>query len=312
MDSSELIQSARRYAGRALDDHSNGDHDMALLNAGVMLEHLAKSLLCGHHPSLIVEGRSFDSLLIANKLAHLAKSNGVRTIGLEEACQRVSQVLKSFPKPELLRRVADARNGVAHVAAWNPLTVREVIVLAISAAHTILAELSIAPADFWADHHATVTALLDAQSAATQQSATMKLATAKRRYDHSGATPTLVSLWNTMPPSMDIVTAVTGPAGHIDIPCPACGNRATSVGYGDIDLEFDDDRENGPHVIGALIRWCPDEISCVLCGLALDGFELRSLGLHEIILREPTQEELDDYFRATTEMAEDLYDGPPY
>lgn len=123
MDPDMLYASAERFAGLALRDFAEGRYDMAVLHAGVMLEHLAKAYLTGLHPSLIVEAGSFDSLLLACGYKELAAKPGtLRTIGLSEAVKRLAQTIQEFPyrKPqEELKSLVEARNGVAHAAMWD-------------------------------------------------------------------------------------------------------------------------------------------------------------------------------------------------
>jgi hypothetical protein len=97
MDSDRLYTSAERFAGLALRDFAEDRYDMAVLHAGVMLEHLAKAYLAWLHPSFIVEAGSFDSLLLAcghEQLATNPNPGALRTIGLSAAVKRLAQIVQ--------------------------------------------------------------------------------------------------------------------------------------------------------------------------------------------------------------------------
>ena len=64
MKDSLLAQSAD-WAQRAIKSHLDADAQHFVVEAGVSFELLGKAYLAGIHPSLIVDGRSFGSLLQA-------------------------------------------------------------------------------------------------------------------------------------------------------------------------------------------------------------------------------------------------------
>lgn len=95
----QLAASSGKWMEAALAAFSNGSssEDLAVHHVGVATEHLLKAFLAGLHPSLIVDGKDFDSLLYAAGHGERLQVRGsrVKTIQLGEAYDRAQKILKS-------------------------------------------------------------------------------------------------------------------------------------------------------------------------------------------------------------------------
>jgi hypothetical protein len=84
-----------RFSRMALRDYLATDWTMFFVHSGTGLEQLAKAYLASFHPSLIADGKSFDSLLHACGRGGHARTprEAMRTIGAAEAISRCGQIL---------------------------------------------------------------------------------------------------------------------------------------------------------------------------------------------------------------------------
>lgn len=94
----QLAVSSGKWMEAAFAAFSEGpsSEDLAVHHAGVATEHLLKAFLAGLHPSLIVDGRDFNSLLYATGHGGLLQVRGaqVKTIQLGEAYDRTQKDLE--------------------------------------------------------------------------------------------------------------------------------------------------------------------------------------------------------------------------
>jgi hypothetical protein len=98
---------------RSLDAWCEDERDMAVLHCGIAVEHLLKAFLASKHPSLLVDGRDFSSLLhavgegaYATVDEHLTKS-----IGALECFRRVAQ-LTALPVTERQSQFSALETGL--------------------------------------------------------------------------------------------------------------------------------------------------------------------------------------------------------
>ncbi|MER7807861.1 hypothetical protein [Streptomyces sp900116325] len=271
LDAEHLAASSRKWMEAALAAFTNGStsEDLAVHHAGVATEHLLKAFLARIHPSLIVEGRDFPSLLYAAGEGGLlqVRESRVKTIQLGEAYDRAHKILKgripSRPQPKDPWPLADARNGVAHAGYHDRAEVIEVFTSCIKVIDPLLVELGIGP-DYWGDHKALHEKLLIEGVEAARVRLEQKLARARRvftqRYGHIREEHRQRVVTTTV--------AITTP-GYIEhaepTACPACPSQGLLAGG----LFIDSGRQT--------VVLSPAIFLCSACDLSLDLEELDML-----------------------------------
>ncbi|MEU2797660.1 hypothetical protein [Streptomyces sp. NPDC007117] len=173
---------------------------MAVHHAAVATEHLLKAFLARVHPSLIVDGKDFPSLLYASGRSelyqvnsgrselHQVKGSQIKTIQLGEAYTRARSLLPAIPpRPKGPWPLADARNGVAHSGYHDRGEVIDVLVNCIKVIDPLLDELGIG-AEYWGLHQGLHDKLLMDEVEAARVRLEQKLSRARRvfleRYGH--------------------------------------------------------------------------------------------------------------------------------
>ncbi|MEV4557175.1 hypothetical protein AB0K51_09270 [Kitasatospora sp. NPDC049285] len=151
MEKSGLIASAQRQMSRALSAWCTGDNDMAVLHGGIGTEHLLKALLAARHPSLLVDGRDFNSLLHATGQSASAASpqTKIKTIGALDAFKRAAALINMPIKERDLDPLLTARNGVAHLGAHDDAITHEALAVAVTVADAVLMDLQEEVSAFW-------------------------------------------------------------------------------------------------------------------------------------------------------------------
>ncbi|MCG6495701.1 hypothetical protein [Kitasatospora sp. A2-31] len=151
MDKTRLLASAQRQMNRAMSAWCTSDNDMAVLHGGIGTEHLLKALLSARHPSLLVDGRDFSSLLHATgQSAHAASpETKVKTTGALDAFKRAAALIAMPVKERDLDPLLTARNGVAHLGAHDDAITHEALAVAITVADAVLADLQEDIPAFW-------------------------------------------------------------------------------------------------------------------------------------------------------------------
>jgi hypothetical protein len=307
MDSDRLYASAQRFAGLALRDFAEDRYDMAVLHAGVMLEHLAKAYLTRVHPSLIVETGNFDSLLLACGHGKLAVSPGtLRTIGLSEAVKRLAQIFPGFPyrKPqEQLKPLVDARNGVAHAAMWDRSSSERTVVLAVRAAQPVIEVMGHDEASFWGDYHDTVDLMIVDHVGDVERRVSLLIAAAAQRFDDRYRElapelrePLLSAIESVLPMDLD-------PDRSARVNCPACARLGYIDGENEVEWGWDEDgrltnNDGHPYIRPTHLLLYPNSFYCPVCRLKLETVELidaAGLGA-SITLREATEGDGGGYF----------------
>ncbi|MFJ9157095.1 hypothetical protein ACIRPS_09885 [Streptomyces griseoviridis] len=157
MNEKTFTEMASRFLRASLDSWRQENHAFAVLHAGVGCEHILKALLCRHNPLLIVE--KGDQSFRFHSLGH-GNANGVkplseaRTIGILEAFKTAAVFMHGrMPVDErTFRPFADSRNGVAHSAYLDDMSVKKVVETGIQVVESVRTELGLDPADFWGEY----------------------------------------------------------------------------------------------------------------------------------------------------------------
>lgn len=269
------------------------DREVFALHAATAFEHLAKARLAKIHPSIIADGRDFQSLLHACGQPALATKSqkGSRTISLREAVKRVAQV-EAQVRPETgpLELLADARNGVAHIGREADGLDRTVVVPFVRACEVLLPTLALSREDFWGDYIETIDARLSTVENDALVRVADKLTRARAAYAQkfSDLEQHLVN---------QVLTLITENYAFEKyesriIECPACSNEALQAGYFNFEWEADYEHEGrDEYTIHAYpkVTVIGDFVRCGACGLELEGAdELRAADV------EITWEEIGD------------------
>ncbi|MFE6425800.1 MULTISPECIES: hypothetical protein [Streptomyces] len=151
MDKTSLLASAQRQMNRAMSAWCTNDNDMAVLHGGIGTEHLLKAFLAARHPSLLVDGRDFNSLLHATGQSTYAASpeTKVKTIGALDAFKRAATFITMSVKERDLDPLLTARNGVAHLGAHDDAITHDALAIAVTVADAVLTDLQEDIPTFW-------------------------------------------------------------------------------------------------------------------------------------------------------------------
>src|ERR1017187_1064732 len=136
---------------RSLDAWCEDERDMAVLHCGIAVEHLMKAFLASKHPSLLVDGRDFSSLLhaVGEGTHATADEHHTKSIGALECFRRVAQ-FKVLPVTERQAEpIFSARNGVAHLGIHDTDRTDETIAMSIQINDAILAALGTDRFKYW-------------------------------------------------------------------------------------------------------------------------------------------------------------------
>ena len=154
MDSDSLQESSRKHMLRGIDAWCEGEHDMAVLHCGISVEHLLKAFLASKHPSLLVDGSDFSSLLHAvGEGAHArADEYHVKSIGALECFKRVARLTPLPMTEQQAQPIFNARNGVAHMGLHQAEQTDEAVVLSVRLNGAILASLAVDPLEYWSPY----------------------------------------------------------------------------------------------------------------------------------------------------------------
>jgi hypothetical protein len=231
MDPQELHRSSRRWmqAGIEAFSQDSATGDFAVHHAGVALEHLLKAYLASLHPALIVDAKSFDSLLHATGLQQHASISAaqVRTIGLSDALKRVDQLLLK-PSGIAVNKssfdaICEARNGVAHLGIYGQSSTRDVLANCIRIAVPVLQTLNIDGAEYWDKYQSLCDQIVDEHATAVQVGVEAKLVQARDAYQSR-----ISGLDAAQAPSM-LVALTANPVRISQIndttKCPACASQ---------------------------------------------------------------------------------------
>ncbi|WUH90308.1 hypothetical protein OG900_09485 [Streptomyces sp. NBC_00433] len=151
MDVEHLRESARIQMRRSLAAWRLADNDMAVLHAGIGFEHIVKGALAARHPSLLVDGRDFASMLHAAGLGQHASApeENVKTLGAAEAYKRLRTLMPISITERDVELLLTARNGVAHLGRHDRSQTASALALAVAVADAVLADIGDGGIDFW-------------------------------------------------------------------------------------------------------------------------------------------------------------------
>lgn len=284
-------------------DYLDGEMAGFCAHAGTALEQLAKAYLASFDPTLVVDGRSFDSLLHACGKGRHARvpASLMKTITMDEALKRCGQIL---PVIENLRgdlqRLIDARNGAIHVGAVEESEKLKMLVPFLHASRHLLGEGGFDDR-YWGEFddvvELRVAEVTEAAVVAVKEAMIGARLRFEARFGHLGA--------DVLPPVLRAVEAGYSPDKYEQqlIDCPVCSTLGLASGSIDVDWRPDWDHADGEDYIAGVypvVTFFPGDFECRACGLKLDGeAELDAAGMDISWL-------LDDV--DTADFAGDLYD----
>lgn len=131
---------------RSLDSWCAGERDMAVLHAGIAVEHLLKAFM--------VDGRDFSSLLHAVGEGAYAPVDEHRSksIGAAECFKRVAQFIPLPLTERQAEPIFNARNGVAHLGLHRADMTRDIVALAAQINDAVLDGLGGDRFEYWNPH----------------------------------------------------------------------------------------------------------------------------------------------------------------
>jgi hypothetical protein len=271
----QLIESAQEFGRSALAAFLGSRWRQSLQDSGTTLEHLAKAFLSGKHPSLIVDGTSFDALLHAASLPHSRiPADRIRTVNAREAVSRCAQMVPSLNQlRDDLILLIDVRNGVVHLGDKDEAASKRTLVPFLKACETFLKEAGEPRDRFWGDAYSTMvmTRISDSVKEAEVRAADA-IASAKAAFDSRFAgqdTAVKSAIIKAIEASYD--------AEKYDeqlVDCPACYSTAILHGSTDVrwEAEYDYDGHEAYAVgVAPIVTFYAGHLNCRVCGLELDA-----------------------------------------
>ena len=249
------------------------------LHSGTGLELLCKAFLASIHPSLVVDGRDFDSLLHACHTGRHSRKPlpRVRTITLTESLSRVGQLVPEITKlNKQLAELAHLRNGVIHAALIDERAASEILSAYLKGVDILVDQLRESRSDYWQELGGVVDSKLSIAERDAAERTKRKVEEARLAYERRVdglESPELEAF---------LVSAEYVPIreGNEVGNCPACGRRALFQGWHDVEWEPDFDYSDGqvwvPGATGT-VTFYPDYLKCPVCGLELRGMDELSL-----------------------------------
>ncbi|WP_409238419.1 hypothetical protein [Streptomyces sp. PA5.6] len=267
MKHEDLVQSSRHLMHEALGGLTVEPitHNLTILKAGVATEHLLKAYLCTIHPSLITDAKDLPTLLHAAGRPDLASKplTMVKTIGIVEAYKRAHAILgkgRLTLDPQKFQEIADARNGVAHLAMSSAEGVERLLSLVIKVADALLTAMQEDAKRFWGLYAPVREKILEeGRKADLIIIAALKTKAGKTLVDRFGDRDN-----ERRQEAIETASQYCGVrgTGAEKRTCPACSNQGWLGG--DLTTAFDD--EDQPKVI--LVT---KAFKCSVCGFAVHG-----------------------------------------
>jgi hypothetical protein len=223
-----FYESAHEFAGTALRAHHARQYRRAALDAGMVLEHLAKACLARRSPALLTElkdERSFSSLLSLLGFSGGKSLQEVRTVSLRNALQRVKRLVVSDASESDLEMLVDMRDGTVHAAADEQVGER-ILIAFIQHVDVLLDDLERDRTIFWGDHLVVVDKLLEVADDKVAQHVGVKLASA-RAYLHAMYGKRVEAVLQVL--RMSPETRLLDPEQQMAV-CPVCGLMGVMTG----------------------------------------------------------------------------------
>jgi hypothetical protein len=266
-----FIESARDFAGSALEAHIAGQFRRVALDAGTALEHLAKACLAKRSPALLTELRSeanFPSLLVLLGIASGSPPGLLRTVSLRDALARLRRLITTSASSADLETLISMRDGTVHTASTDEVETR-LIVAFLQHADGLLTDLDLDREIFWGRQAGVVDALLVNASDQVTHRVEVLMAAARARFrGREVDDPQLLKLHQDLAGSLNVFDGYTAPAE-----CPACMSWGIASGFDEIS-DFEDERAT------ALFTFRAESFTCRVCGLELSSpAELEAAGM---------------------------------
>jgi hypothetical protein len=286
VDRDRLLKSAKSYATRALRAFTDEDHEAALTDAAVSMEHLSKAVLCDLHPALLIELRNgpLDSLLHLVGHGDKAKkpAQGLRTISGPGAITRVKEILPHIKVPQdRIDQLIALRNGVLHAAHFEGAETQAILAAYIRLSNRLFEELKVDEADRWGGHKQLVDDLVSETLSEVERNVRTRMAKAKRTYDELMTKIPEAQREALLYELQDVARAKAMRSAPKDWdwdfwPCPACSHGRGSL-LGETDLVYPVGAPSSDHSAVLLL---PQSFICGVCDLRLhDLDELDAVGL---------------------------------
>ena len=279
-----LLSESGDWAQRSIRSYLDADMHKFFVQAGVSFELLGKAFLAGIHPSLIVDGRNFDSLLrvCGAGVYSRRKQRGIRTIGAMEVLKRVTQI-----KPELssyreyLEELICLRNGVVHLGSANSDRLDMITADFLRASQILLEACDQAGDIHFGDYNEFVQNFLDKSVRETERLVATKIARARQRYRDTYGHLGEEALEKIVDAFLSIRTSQHEESSSESVACPACCNYGIASGEAGLEWELGDSEDTGPDVWVVLHV---DHFHCMMCNLSLEGRdEIIAAGLSDKI-----------------------------
>ncbi|MGW5733550.1 MULTISPECIES: hypothetical protein [Streptomyces] len=270
-----LLDGAKRFAHKAMDDHARHEYDEFALHGGVAVERLAKAVLVSKNPIYIAEMRGSPEMLF--HLGGHRVAGKVRTIGAAEALVRL-RMLDVIGADRQLDLLIDVRNGVAHTTGAEQA--KSLMPVLAQTIETLLADVDSPLEAFWERWTTTVRLAVDNKRTRVYRDVQVRIRQARHAFDDrfEGLPEGVKERALTTPLPAGVhqqgiyQVSATGEKDYLiavaPAVCPACEGRAQL-------------RLRTLTQSSAEITLSTDALSCVLCGLELNGKdEIDASGAH--------------------------------
>jgi hypothetical protein len=264
---------AQRFASLAMTARARLDHELFALHAGVAAERLAKAVLAGKNPALLLDirggRRSTDMLYHLTGLQALSAER-LWTIGATEAISRLRD-LEVLPRDPTLDRLIELRNGVAH-SVGEDVAEEDLLPTFARTVDALLRCVDLDASEFWGEWRLAATAAASWPQNKAELDVQLRIKQARDLY--SERTTTLPP--GTMYESTTGDKATFG-VGYLEdhvrvikrVDCPACSQLAM------VEMAAYVDRMTGEKAVFAV-----NQLFCSHCRLTVAGpAELEAVGL---------------------------------
>ncbi|GAA4102755.1 hypothetical protein [Nonomuraea soli] len=294
-----LLDSARDFAGRALEAHLQDDTRGVFLHAATSLEHLCKAYLCSLHPALLLELKQdqFHSLLhlTGNGAKATKTADKIRTVSGRVALARVEEILKPLPAPkDHLERLIDVRDGVVHAGLLDDSKRKETLAAWLRMGNRLFEELQVPSQERWGNRIEVVEALISDHLSEVERDISGRIATARLRLEtiYRDIPEELRGPWQALRRTTIHLALTPDPDQERDEDllyetCPACADAKASVLY-DVEVDFDVEPDGlGGYdavTVGEIRLLHAKALECGVCGLRLTGpDEFTAAGLDVVV-----------------------------